>query len=214
MKGPDVLKKFQDILGKLFSILGAIQNIICQMALLRQRHLISDAAQCLGSRESVSFLETGHLGFAIGSHNDDLIHSFVDAGFEEQRDIVNYDDMRVSSGSLSGESGLFPSHTRVDDSFELSQLRPIMKHNLPESLSVDGLITVQDGPPKSAHNVSPSRFALPDNLTRQFIGIDHDGAEFLEHLCHGAFSSGDASRESDQDHGGGAYHAIGSARNP
>lgn len=83
MKGPEVLKKLQDIFGKLFSTLGAIQNIICQTALLRQRHLVSDAMQCFGSRQSVSFLEAGDLGLLIGGDHDGFIHSIVDAGFEE-----------------------------------------------------------------------------------------------------------------------------------
>jgi hypothetical protein len=76
-------------------------------------------------------------------------------------------------------------------------------------LSVDRSVSVQDRRPKVTNDVSPGRFAWLDNLSCQSIGIDDNGSALLEHLRHGTFSAGDAPGESDQDHGGGAYHALG-----
>jgi len=191
----------------------SIEYVVCSKSFHRKRHLTVDSPESLGSGEAVPLFQPHDLGFAISCHDDCLVYPLIDTGFEEQRDIVNYDDLRIALGRLSGKSGLLLGYTRVDDLFQLSKLCSVTKHDLSEDLPIDRSVRVQDGFSESAYDVPPCRFAWLDNLARQFIGIDHDGTAFLEHLRHGAFSSGDASSESDQDHGGGAYHVIGSARN-
>lgn len=181
-------------------MLRSIEYVVCTESFHRERHLTANSSESLGPGEAVPLSQSSDLGFAISCHDDCLVHPLIDTGFEEQRDIVNYDGIRIALGRLSGESGLHLGYTRVDDLFQLSTLCSVMKHDLPEDLPVDRAVGVQDGLSESTHDVPPCRFAWLDNLTRQFIGIDHDGAAFLEHLRHGAFPSGDASRESDQDH--------------
>ena len=80
-------------------------------------------------------------------------------------------------------------------------------------MTIDRAIEIQDAPTECPDNLPPCRFAWLNNFTSQFIGIDHDGTAFLEHLCHGTFSSGDTPGESNQDHGDGAYHVMDNVRN-
>ena len=54
---------------------------------------------------------------------------------------------------------------------------------------------------KRIHNGMPGWFPWFDNLSGQFIGIDHDGAASLEHLRNGALAGCDAACEADQNHG-------------
>jgi len=101
----------------------------------------------------------------------------------------------------------------MDDSLKLSKFRTIAKHDLPEGLSVDRPVSVQDGCSESTDDVSPRRFAWLDHFSCQFVGINDNGPALLEHLRYGAFPGGDTPGESDQDHRGGAYHASGLTTN-
>lgn len=47
----------------------------------------------------------------------------------------------------------------------------------------------------------PGRFPWFDNLSGQFVGIDHDGAASLEHLRNGALAGCDPTCEPNQNHG-------------
>jgi hypothetical protein len=85
----------------------------------------------------------------------------------------------------------------MNNPFEASEILRVVKDNRTQSMTINGAIGMQDAPAERPDNFTPCRFARPGNFTRQFIGIDHDGAAFLEHLRHGAFPCGDAPRESD-----------------
>lgn len=149
----------------------------------------------------------------VGRDDDGLIDSCIDAGFEEQRDVVHDHGMPILFCCFSGQSDLFSRDSGMDDSFELSELRAMRKHDLAKSLSIEGLVTIQDRSAKSADNITPGGLAGLDHLVCQCVGIDHNGPTALEHGRYGAFAGGDASRESDQDHGGGAYHGPAQTRN-
>ena len=174
------------------------------MDLLCQRHLAADASDCFSAGKTVSSLESCNLCFAVGGDDDDGIYSLVYAGFEQQRHIVNHHGVGVFSGGLSRQSGLFALDAGVDDLLKAAQFGVVSEDNGAERSAVDGAIRVEGGFTESTHDLSPRCLAWFDDIPRKLIGIDDDGAALLEHFRHGAFASGDAACEADQQHGCGA----------
>ncbi len=170
-------------------------------------HLATDSPESLGAGETVPFPESSQLSFLVGGHDDDLVYSFVDGGFEEQGNIIHDNGIAISPDSSLRQSDLLARDAGMDNSFQSPEFCPIMKHGLAKALPVDRSVGIEHGFPESANDVSPGRFAGFDDLSRQFVGIDHDCAARPEHVRDGTFSGGEASRESNQDHGGAAYHA-------
>lgn len=101
----------------------------------------------------------------------------------------------------------------MDNPFKTLEFLFVVKDDRSQSVTINSTIRIQDIFAERPGDLPPGWFAWLDNLPRQFIGIDHDGSAFPEHLRHGAFSRGDASCESNQNHGGGAYHVSCPARN-
>lgn len=97
-----------------------VQNDVGAANLPKQRHLAADAPQGLRAREAVPFLEAGDLRFLVGGHDDNLVDSLVDAGFEEQRYVVHDNRARVFSRCLSCQPRLLSGDTRMDNSLESS----------------------------------------------------------------------------------------------
>ena len=172
--------------------------------LLCQRHLVADASDRFSAGKTVSFLESCNLCFAVGGDDDDRIYSFVYAGFEQQRHIVNHHGVGVFSGGLSHQSGLFALDAGVNDPFKAAQLGSISKDDCTQGLAIDGVIGGEYSLTERVHDSSPCRFAGSDDVPCQLVSIDDDGAALLEHLGDGAFAGGDAACEADQQHGCGA----------
>ena len=144
------------------------------------------------------------MGFAVGCDDDGGIYSFVDAGFEQERHVVNHHGFWICSSSLSGQSGLLPGDAGVDDVFELPAFFGIAEDDASESLSVERAVLIEHGLPKESDNLSPSRLAWLDDFMGQFVGIDDDRAALLEHLGDGALAGGDTPCKPNEKHGGGA----------
>ena len=144
------------------------------------------------------------MGLAISCHDKGCIHTFVDASLEQKRYVVNHHRCRICSSSLFRQSSLFAGDAGVDDVFELPACFGIAEDDASESLSVERAVLIEHGLPKDSDNLSPSRLAWLDDFMGQFVGIDDDCAALLEHFGDGAFASGDAACEADQNHGGGA----------
>ena len=172
-----------------------------------QRHLVADASDGFCSGEGVSFLEASDLSFLVCSNNDDLVHSLVDAGFEEQRDIVDNNGIGILARSLSRQPGLFARNARVNDSFELAQLGLVGEDDGAQRMTIERAIRVEDGLAERVHDLSPCRLAGFDDFSRKLVGINDNCAASLEHPCHRTLASGDSTCEPNQDHGGEAYHA-------
>ena len=206
LQRPDGFKQFGHVFGEASAILCSIQDDIRPATLLAHRHLASDPSKCLGSRETVSFLETGNLCLLVGRNDDDCVHSCIDTGLEKQGNIVYHDGARVALCRLLGQSYLLPSNTRVDDLFELPKLRLVVKDHLAEHLPIDGSIKTQDRSSKSADDCSPGRLARLDDVMGELIRIDHCCTASGKHLRDGTFPRCQSACEPNEDHGDQAYH--------
>jgi hypothetical protein len=96
----------------------------------------------------------------------------------------------------------------MNDTLELTSFPGMTEYERAERWAVDRTIRIEDSRTKCVDNVSPRRFVWLNNLSRQLISIDHDGAALPEHFRDRAFPGGDASGESNQYHGSGAYHVL------
>ena len=182
--------------------------MVRSLDLLGQRHLAADASDRLSAGKSVSFLEARDLCFAVGGDHDDFVDAFVNAGFEQQRHIVNHHGFGIFSGCLSRQSGLFACDARVNDSFELAQFGFATEDDGAQRMTIERAIRVEGGFAERVHDLSPCRLAWLDDVTRKFIGINDDGTAMLEHLGDGALTGGDAACEAEQNHGCGAYQRL------
>ena len=171
---------------------------------LCQWHLAADASDRFSTGKTVSFLEARDLCFAVGGDHDDFVDTFVYAGFEEERDVIDHDCFWIVSCCLLCQPGLFAGDAGMDDSFEYAQLGSISKDDGTQGLAIDGAIGIEHSLSERVHDLSPCRFAGRYDVPRQLIGIDDDGAALLEHLGDGAFAGGNAACEADQHHGDGA----------
>jgi hypothetical protein len=174
------------------------------MDLLSQRHLAADASKRFGAGETVTFLEARDLGFAIGGDDDGLIDSLVDAGFEEERYVVDDDSVRVFSSGLPCEPFLFSRDAGMNYAFESTAFGWLAEYDSTERTAIEGAVWIEDGLAERFHDFSPSRFAGFDDVMGQFVGVDDDCAALLKHLGDGALAGRDAPCESNQNHGGGA----------
>lgn len=184
-----------------------LENEVSQANLLCQGDLAADTSDGFGAGESVSPCQTTDLCFLICSNDDDLIHSFIDAGFEEERHIVDDDGFGIFSRGLSRESRLLTSDAGVDDAFQLAELGPVSEDDGSQRMAVEAAIRIEDDLAECLDDLPPGGLAWSDDLAGQFIGVDHDRAASLEHLGDRALAGGDPAREPYQDHGRGAYHA-------
>jgi hypothetical protein len=189
---------------ELVQSLCAIDSNVCQQTLLLKGHLALNSSNRICSRESISFLKARNLGFPVGRDDDRTVDSLVDAGFEQERHIVDDDCVWVLSSRLPCKPLLLTCDAWMDDPFELSAFRLIVEDDASESLPVERAVLIEHGFSEECDDLSPSRFAGFDDLMGQVVGIDHDRAALLEHLGNGAFSGRDAACEANENHGGGA----------
>ncbi|CUS38896.1 hypothetical protein COMA2_60042 [Candidatus Nitrospira nitrificans] len=96
----------------------------------------------------------------------------------------------------------------MNDPLKLTPFSGKMEYERAERWAVDRPIRIEDSRAECADNISPRRFVRLDNLSRQLIGIDHDGAASPEHFRNRAFPGRHATSQTDKYHGGGAYHAL------
>ena len=190
----------RDLLRECLSWCGSIQQAVCATSFLCQGHLASDAAQGFGAGEAVSFREAHDLCFSVGGDHDDLVNSFVYAGFEEEWHFVDDHSMGLALGNPTHESLLLAGDAGMDDAFELPAFRPIAEDDVPEGLSVEGSVWVEDCLPEQCDDLSPGRLAGFDDFMGQFVGIDDDRAALLEHLGDGTLAGGDAACEANENH--------------
>ena len=183
---------------------GPIYHVVCLSDLSSQWHLAVNASKSLGAGKVVSFLETGNLGCSVCGDDDSLIDTLVNAGFEEQRDVVDHHGMRVFSCGLFCQPGLFARDTRVNDCFERTAFRWMEKDDGSERVAIEAMIRIQDDLAKEFDDGSPGWFTWLDDLSRQQVGIDHHCAALSEHVRDGALAGGDTACEAYQNHRCGA----------
>lgn len=179
---------------------GSVQHRIGAADFLRERHLIVDASKRFAPAQAVALLQAGDLCLAVGRDDEDLVHPFMRAGFEEERHFVYDDGTGRALGDVPGEPLLLPCDPGVDDAFESSQLPAVAEDNRSEGLTVDRAVRIQDTFAEHAYDVAPGRFPGPDDVAGELIGIDDDGTATLEHLGDGAFPGGDAPGQAHKDH--------------
>jgi len=195
-----------DLFLELWKREASIQYIVGAAAFVCERHLALDPPKGFGAGEAVALLKAGDLGFTISDHDDGCVNACVDIGFEEQGNVVDHNCRGIFPGSLFSQPDLLACNTGVNDALKLAQLAGMSKDFSSQGLAIKGAIRVEDGFTECSYNFPPGRFAWLDDFPRKRVGIDNRGAVSLEHAGDGAFPGGDAACESDQDHGGGAYH--------
>ena len=179
-------------------------DLVRSLDLFRQWHLAADAAECFSAGEAVSFFQARDLGVAVGGDDDGLIDSLVDTGFEEERDVVDDDGLRILSCRFSRQSDLLSCHAGVNDGFECTAFCRMAEDDGSERLAIEAAVRVEDGLAECFDDLPPSRLARLHDIASQLVGIDHHRAALREHLGDGAFTGGDAACEADQNHGCGA----------
>jgi hypothetical protein len=172
--------------------------------LLCQGHLAADAADSFSAGEAVSFLEARDLGLAIRRDDDDFIHAFIYAGFEEEWDFVDHDGLGMFASDAFSQTDLLAGDAGVDDAFELPTFYWIAEDYTSKGLPVKRAVLVEHCFSEEFDDLPPSRFAWLHDIAGQFVGIDDDRTALLEHLGDGAFAGGDTACEADQNHGCGA----------
>jgi hypothetical protein len=96
----------------------------------------------------------------------------------------------------------------MNDTLELTSFPGMTEYERAERWAVDRTIRIEDSCTKCVDNVSPPRFAWLDHISRQLIGIDHDGAALPEHFRDRAFPGRHATSQTNKYHGDRAYHAL------
>jgi hypothetical protein len=96
----------------------------------------------------------------------------------------------------------------MNDTLKLTSFSGMTEYERAERWAVDRTISIEDSCTKGMDNVSPRRFAWQYHISRQLIGIDHDGAASPEHFRDRAFPGRHATSQTNKYHGGGAYHAL------
>ena len=142
--------------------------------------------------------------FSVGGDDDDFIHAFVYAGFEEERDFIDHDGLGIFASDSFGQTDLLAGDAGVDDAFELPAFYWIAEDDTSKGLPVKRAVLVEDCLSEEFDNLPPGRLAWLHGIAGQFVGIDDDRAALLEHLGDGALTGSDAACEADQNHGGGA----------
>lgn len=133
---PELIVQVPDVSAECDFGESAVDHVVCAMPLFRERHLNSDSLKCCSTCQTVSVLEAGNLGFTIGGHDDGLIDALVDAGFEQERYLIDDDRTGVAFGDLSDESLFLASHAGVDDAFESAELGTVAKHDGSQCMAV------------------------------------------------------------------------------
>lgn len=188
---------------------------MCAGDLLSQRPLTLDSPEGFGRGETVSPSQAGNLRCSSGSDDDDLIHAFIDPGFEQERNVVNDDDGWVFPGGVLGQPDLLARDAGVDDPFKPASLGGIAEHDSPEGLSIHRSVGVENGGPELAEDLAPGRFVRFHDVARQQIGVDDHGPASLKHSRYRAFACCQSACQSNEEHGRGAYHATSDpTRNP
>ncbi|MEY4703829.1 MAG: hypothetical protein RL042_12 [Nitrospirota bacterium] len=181
-----------------------VQYVVRSLDFFRQRHLAPDSTKGFGAREVVPRFQTCNLCFAVGGDDDGGVDAFVDAGLEEERHIVYHHGVRILSCGLFRQPGLLARNTGVNDPFQCTAFRWMVKDDRAEGVAVNGAVRIEDGLAECSDDLAPGRFARFDDLPRQLVGIDHNRAALLEHRGDGALAGGDAACEADHNHGCGA----------
>ncbi len=171
---------------------------------LCQWHLAADASDRFSAREAVSFLEARNLGVAVSGDHDGAVHSLIDAGFEEERYIIDHHSVRVFFCRLFCQPRLFACNMGVDDAFKLTQFGPVSENKGSQLMAIEGAVRIEDGLAECFDDFSPGRLARLHDIVGQLVGIDDRCAALFEHLGDGALAGSDAACEADYNHGGGA----------
>ena len=80
----------------------------------------------------------------------------------------------------------------------------IVEHDLPEHLSIERPIAADDLLPKRADNLLVRAGSRLDDLSRDLVGFNDDGAHVAEHLGHGRHAGGNPPGETDDLHARGS----------
>jgi hypothetical protein len=96
----------------------------------------------------------------------------------------------------------------MNDPLELTSFAGMTEYERAERWAVDRTILIEDSCTKDMDNVSPGRFAWLDHISRQLIGVDHDGTALPKDSRNRAFAGRHATSQANKYHGGGAYHAL------
>src|SRR5262245_19627404 len=85
----------------------------------------------------------------------------------------------------------------MDDAIERTQGLWVGENEFPQSLPIDGAVSVQDLTSKGVDDLTPCRQIRQVDLMAHLVGIDHRRSQLFEHLRHGTLSRADAAGESN-----------------
>ena len=181
-------------------VLGAIQHRIGAADFSRERHLVIDTSKRFLTAKTVALLQARDLCFTVRRDDDDLVHAFMSAGFEEERHFVDDDRTGGAFRNVPCEPLLFPGDPRMNDAFEPSELPAVAEDYRREGLTINRTVAIEDSFAEHVYDVAPGRLARPDDVPSELIGIDDDGTATLEHLSDGALPGGNASGQAHDNH--------------
>lgn len=182
---------------------ASVEDVIGQLGLPANRHLCANAAERFHAGEMIALLQSINLGLLVGRDDDDSIHAFMGACFDQERGIINHNRVRVLAQDLAGQPSLFTSNARMNDGVQPAKFGGVAEDDAGKRVAVQGLIRIEHFPSVFPYDVAPGRLPGLNDLPSQDIGIDDDGSAFLEQPCHCALAGCESACQSNQDHSGG-----------
>ena len=89
---------------------------------------------------------------------------------------------------------------RVHDLLQHAQPLAVVKDHIAQQRPVEGAVGLHDVLPESANHLQIARLTRQNHIVRQLIGVDHLGAQFVQHLHERGLARGDITRHADQVH--------------
>jgi len=86
---------------------------------------------------------------------------------------------------------------RVHDRGEFPKFLRVSKNNRAQEPAIDLAVRPQNPLPKLRHDLLVDGVRTPEQLVTHTVGVNHFGAQLLEHARHGAFSGGDPTCQSE-----------------
>ncbi len=82
---------------------------------MRQRDLTADAAERLGASEAIALPQANNLRWLIRGDDDEAVHPFVRAGFDQHRCVVNDHGLGILLRNLPSQACLLTGDVGMND---------------------------------------------------------------------------------------------------
>jgi hypothetical protein len=184
-------------LCKLLHWQGAVNHVLRDFDLFRQRHLGADALSRLCFRQVISRHEARKLRRLVGGDDNDPVLRFVCSGFNEQCGIEEYYRVRIFCHNLLPATLFLLKDIRMNNRLKPCSLRRIIEDNLSESLAIQCAVRAQHAGAERSDDGPESRAPRRDSLTRQHIRINKMSTALDEQLRYRALPGRNAPRQSD-----------------